>query len=215
MEPFGNAVHAAVGTGGRRGPPHERRRSNRLRADRAVRGGDRARPRRVEGVRDRTEPYRRALAATMGADLLSIPRPRTRRTVLRRDTNGNGAEVVLEMRGTPARSTRERGCSRRWQDVVPRPAGPAGDDGSERSGDLQGGAAPRHHRAGDVPDLAADDDAALDRPRRLSPVITHRFPLDRFEEAFATAASGTSAKVIVFPMPTRLPSRRSAAAEVR
>ena len=33
----------------------------------------------------------------------------------------------------------------------------------------------------------------------VSPVITHRFPLDRFEEAFATAASGHAAKVIVFP----------------
>src|SRR4029453_6943475 len=33
----------------------------------------------------------------------------------------------------------------------------------------------------------------------ISPVITHRFPLDRFEEAFETAASGHAAKVIVFP----------------
>jgi threonine 3-dehydrogenase len=33
----------------------------------------------------------------------------------------------------------------------------------------------------------------------ISPVITHRVPLDRFEEAFETAASGHAAKVIVFP----------------
>jgi threonine dehydrogenase-like Zn-dependent dehydrogenase len=30
-------------------------------------------------------------------------------------------------------------------------------------------------------------------------VITHRFPLDRYEEAFATAAAGHAAKVIMFP----------------
>jgi hypothetical protein len=30
-------------------------------------------------------------------------------------------------------------------------------------------------------------------------VITHRFPLERFEEAFETAASGHAAKVIMFP----------------
>jgi len=33
----------------------------------------------------------------------------------------------------------------------------------------------------------------------ISPVITHRFPLDRYSEAFETAASGHAAKVIVFP----------------
>jgi threonine 3-dehydrogenase len=33
----------------------------------------------------------------------------------------------------------------------------------------------------------------------ISPVITHRFPLDRYAEAFETAASGHAAKVIVFP----------------
>jgi threonine 3-dehydrogenase len=33
----------------------------------------------------------------------------------------------------------------------------------------------------------------------VTPVITHRFPLDRFEEAFDVMASGRSAKVIVFP----------------
>jgi threonine 3-dehydrogenase len=33
----------------------------------------------------------------------------------------------------------------------------------------------------------------------ISPVITHRFPLDRYEEAFETAGSGHAAKVIVFP----------------
>ena len=31
----------------------------------------------------------------------------------------------------------------------------------------------------------------------VAPVITHRFPLERFEEAFATTASGRSGKVIL------------------
>jgi hypothetical protein len=30
-------------------------------------------------------------------------------------------------------------------------------------------------------------------------VITHRFPLEQFEEAFATTASGRSGKVILLP----------------
>ena len=33
----------------------------------------------------------------------------------------------------------------------------------------------------------------------VAPLITHRFPLERFEDAFATAASGESAKVILLP----------------
>jgi threonine 3-dehydrogenase len=31
----------------------------------------------------------------------------------------------------------------------------------------------------------------------ITPAITHRFPYDRFEEAFATARSGDSGKVIL------------------
>ena len=33
----------------------------------------------------------------------------------------------------------------------------------------------------------------------ISPVITHRFPMERYGEAFETAGSGHAAKVIVFP----------------
>ena len=33
----------------------------------------------------------------------------------------------------------------------------------------------------------------------VGPVITHRFPLEDFEEAFATTASGRSGKVIILP----------------
>jgi threonine 3-dehydrogenase len=33
----------------------------------------------------------------------------------------------------------------------------------------------------------------------VTPVITHRFPMERFEEAFETTASGRAAKVIMFP----------------
>jgi threonine 3-dehydrogenase len=31
----------------------------------------------------------------------------------------------------------------------------------------------------------------------ISPVITHRFPSDEFEQAFAVAASGDSGKVVL------------------
>ncbi len=33
----------------------------------------------------------------------------------------------------------------------------------------------------------------------VSPVITHRFPLERYEEAFDATASGEAGKVILFP----------------
>ena len=33
----------------------------------------------------------------------------------------------------------------------------------------------------------------------VTPVITHRFPLERFEEAFEVTASGRSGKVILLP----------------
>jgi len=63
----------------RSGPPvartgDEPRRGHRVRADRALRGGDRSCGGRLEGVRDRANDDRRALAATMGADILVDPR---------------------------------------------------------------------------------------------------------------------------------------------
>ena len=36
----------------------------------------------------------------------------------------------------------------------------------------------------------------------VTPVITHRFPLERFEEAFDVMASGRSGKVILSPRPS-------------
>jgi threonine 3-dehydrogenase len=33
----------------------------------------------------------------------------------------------------------------------------------------------------------------------VTPVITHRFPLERFDEAFAVTAAGDAGKVILFP----------------
>ena len=35
----------------------------------------------------------------------------------------------------------------------------------------------------------------------VTPVLTHRFPLAQFEEAFEITASGRSGKVIMFPHP--------------
>ena len=99
MEPFGNAVHAAFGTGG-----GEDLATNAV----AVIGcgpiglfavGIARALGAWKVIAIEPNPYRRAMAGPMGADLVIDPKQTDPVAAVHEATNGSGAEVVLEMSG--------------------------------------------------------------------------------------------------------------------
>jgi len=200
MEPFGNGVHAAFGTGG-----GEDLATNAV----AVLG---AGPiglfsvgiARALGawkvIAIEPNPDRRRMAADMGADLLVDPTESDPVAVVLEATHGSGAEVVLEMSGN-ARAI---------------------DQGTRmlaRGGRMSLLGLPDSSVTLDLNDQVIFKEARLQgiTGRELfrtwqqtttllstgrvdvTPVITHRFPLERFDEAFAVTAAGDAGKVILFP----------------
>ena len=169
MEPFGNAVHAAFGTGG-----GEDIATNAV----AVIGcgpigmfavGDRAVAGRVQGDRDRAQRLPPREGGGDGRRRGDRPDRRSTRSqaVLGAHERRSGAEVVLEMSGNARaidQGTRLLARGGRMS-LLGLPDGPV-DAGPQRPGHLQGGAAAGHHGPRDVPDVAADDDAAVHRPGR-------------------------------------------------
>ncbi len=178
MEPFGNAVHAAFGTGG-----GEDIATNAV----AVIGCGPIGMFAVGVVRSlgafkviAVEPndYRRAKAEEMGADVSIDPTEVDPVVAVLEQTKGAGAEVVLEMSGNATaidQGTRMLARGGRMS-LLGLPDASV-DAGPERPGDLQGSATAGHHRAGDVPDLATDDNPALDGARRR---LTCHHPSIRF-----------------------------------
>jgi threonine 3-dehydrogenase len=201
-DPFGNAVHAAFIAGGAAeivgsavvvlgcGPIG-------LFALGVVRA---AGARLVIGV----EPneFRQGLAKQMGADAVIDPTKEDPVAAVGAATEGHGAEVVLEMSGIPdviGQGTRmlapggrmsllglptERVSLDLTDQIIFKEARLFGVTGRELFKTWQQTTA-----------LIAT--GMVD----VAPVITHRFPLDRFEEAFDVMASGRAAKVILLPRP--------------
>jgi threonine 3-dehydrogenase len=145
-------------------------------------------------------PDRRALAGTMGADLLIDPSAEDPVEVVLRETEGNGAEVVLEMSGNARaidQGTRMLARGGRMS-LLGLPDGPVTLDLNDqvifKEARILGITGREMFRTWQQTTTLLST-GRVD----VSPVITHRFPLERFEEAFATAASGHAAKVIVLP----------------
>jgi threonine 3-dehydrogenase len=202
-DPFGNAVHTAFVDGGERdiatatvvvvgcGPIG-------LFAIGVCRATG---ARRVIGI----EPneFRQDLAKRMGADQVVDPTSADPVAAVREATEGHGAEVVLEMSGVPAAI-----------DQATRMLAPGGRIA------LLG--LPNEPVTLDLADQVIFKEARLygvtgrilfrtwQQMTTLlatgmvdpTPVITHRLPLDRFEEAFEVTASGRAGKVILLPNPT-------------
>ena len=202
MEPFGNAVHAAFGTEGGEdlltnpvavigcGPIG-------LFAVAIARALGAWRVFAIE-----PNPDRRALAKTMGADLLIDPTSEDPVETVLAETDGNGAEVVLEMSGNERaidQGTRMLARGGRMS-LLGLPDGAVTLDLNDqvifKEARILGITGREMFRTW-------QQTTTLLSTRRVdvSPVITHRFPLERFEEAFATAGSGHAAKVMVFPGP--------------
>ncbi|MDP9297845.1 MAG: L-threonine 3-dehydrogenase [Actinomycetota bacterium] len=200
MEPFGNAVHAAFGTGG-----GEDIATNAV----AVIGCGPIGLFAVGIARSlgawkvvAVEPndYRRELAATMGADVLLDPARTDPVDAVLGLTKGSGAEVVLEMSGNARaidQGTRMLARGGRMS-LLGLPDSAVTLDLNDqvifKEARLQGITGREMFRTWQQTTTLLST-GRVD----VGPVITHRFPLDDFEEAFATTASARSGKVILLP----------------
>ena len=115
-------------------------------------------------------------------------------------TEGNGAEVVLEMSGNARaidQGTRMLARGGRMS-LLGLPDGPVPLDLTDqvifKEARLQGITGREMFRTWEQTQTLLGS-GLVD----LQPVLTHRFPLERFAEAFAVAASGRAGKVILFP----------------
>jgi threonine 3-dehydrogenase len=200
MEPFGNGVHAAFGTGG-----GEDIATNAV----AVIGCGPIGLFAVAIARSlgawkviAVEPndYRREMATIMGADLLVDPTDVDPVAIVLEATKGSGAEVVLEMSGNARaidQGTRMLARGGRMS-LLGLPDGPVTLDLNDqvifKEARLQGITGREMFRTWQQTTTLLST-GRVD----VAPVITHRFPLEKFEEAFATTASGRSGKVILLP----------------
>jgi threonine 3-dehydrogenase len=198
MEPFGNAVHAAFGTGG-----GEDIATNAV----VVIGCGPIGLFAVAIARSlgawkviAIEPneYRRSMAAPMGADVLIDPLASDPVAAVMQATNGSGAEVVLEMSGNARaidQGTRLLARGGRMS-LLGLPDGPVTLDLNDqvifKEARLQGITGREMFRTWQQTTTLLST-GRVD----VAPVITHRFELEKFEEAFAVAASGDSGKVIL------------------
>jgi threonine 3-dehydrogenase len=199
MEPFGNAVHAAFGTGG-----GEDLATNTV----AVIGcgpiglfavGIARALGAWKVIAIEPNEYRRAKAKEMGADVLVDPSEHDP-VVAVLEATSSGAEVVLEMSGNPQaidQGTRMLARGGRMS-LLGLPNSSVTLDLSDqvifKEARLQGITGREMFRTWQQTTTLLSTGRV-----NVLPVITHKVGLERFEEAFATAASGQSGKVILFP----------------
>jgi threonine 3-dehydrogenase len=200
MEPFGNAVHATFGTEGG---------EDLLTNPVAVIGcgpiglfsvaiARALGAWKVFAIEPNAE--RRVLAGKMGADLLIDPLAEDPVETVMRETDGNGVEVVLEMSGNARaidQGTRMLARGGRMS-LLGLPDGPVTLDLNDqvifKEAKILGITGREMFRTWQQTTTLLST-GRVD----VSPVITDRFALDRFADAFARTASGTSGKVILFP----------------
>jgi threonine 3-dehydrogenase len=144
--------------------------------------------------------FRRGLAKQMGADHIVDPGAEDPVAAVTSTTDGHGAEVVLEMSGVPSvidQGTRMLARGGRMA-LLGLPTEPVALDLTDqvifKEARLYGVTGRELFRTWEqTTTLLAT--GMVD----VTPVITHRFPLARFEEAFRAVASGRSGKVILLP----------------
>lgn len=141
---------------------------------------------------------RLALARRMGADLVVDARREDVVARIREATAGEGADVVLEMSGSERGLADGLGVLRNggWVSVLGLPAADVRIDLA--NGVIFKGA----HLAGifgrKLWQTWEQGTALLRNGLDVTPVITHRLPLERFEDAFDLLRSGTAGKVILY-----------------
>ncbi len=144
--------------------------------------------------------FRRNLAKEMGADQAIDPSLEDPVAAVMAATEGHGAEVILEMSGVPTvidQGTRMLAAGGRIA-LLGLPPGPVSLDLTDqvifKEARIFGVTGRELFRTWQqMTTLLA---TGMVDP---TPVITHRFTLDRFEEAFEAAGSGRAGKVILLP----------------
>lgn len=200
MEPFGNGVHAAFGTGG-----GEDIATNAV----AVLGcgpiglfavGIARSLGAWKVIAIEPNPNRRGKARELGADLSVDPTAVDPVQAVLDETGGVGAEVVLEMSGNAAaidQGTRMLARGGRMS-LLGLPEGPVTLDLNDqvifKEARLQGITGREMFRTWQQTTTLLST-GRVD----VSPVISHRFPLSSYEEAFTTTAAGDAGKVILLP----------------
>lgn len=139
-----------------------------------------------------------ALARRMGADLVLDAKTEDVPARLREATGGQGVDVVLEMSGHERglrdglRALRNGG----WVSLLGLPRGETTLDLTNevifKEAHVAGIFGRRIWRTWE------QATALLRKGLDVTPVITHRFPMERFEDAFALLGSGTAGKVILY-----------------
>jgi threonine 3-dehydrogenase len=141
---------------------------------------------------------RLALARRMGADLVLDARTEDVPARVREATDGDGVDVLLEMSGSERalagglQALRNGG----WVSLLGLPS-------SEVRVDLANGVIFKGARVAGIFGRKVwqtweQGTALLRRGLDITPVITHRLPLERFEEGFALLKSGEAGKVILY-----------------
>lgn len=142
-------------------------------------------------------PARLSLAATMGADLVLDAAVSDVAASVRGLTDGQGADVVLEMSGHPRGIRDALQAVRRGGRVslLGLPGSPVDVDLANdvifKAIRIQGVFGRR------IWETWEQMSRLLRRGLEITPVITHRLPLERFGEAFALLESGSAGKVIL------------------
>jgi threonine 3-dehydrogenase len=144
--------------------------------------------------------FRRGLAKQMGADLVVDPAVQDPVQAVLEATDGHGAEVVLEMSGVPSvieQGTRMLAGAGRMG-LLGLPTGPVTLDLTEqvifKEARLFGVTGRKIFSTWEQASTLLA--TGMVDP---TPVITHRFGLEEFEEAFEVLASGRSGKIILLP----------------
>lgn len=142
--------------------------------------------------------HRLALARRMGADLVLDAKKEDVPERIREATAGQGADVVLEMSGHPnglrdgLRALRKGG----WVSLLGLPPSEVAVDIADqvifKEARLAGIFGRRMWRTWE------QASALLKKGLDVTPIITHRLPMDRFEEAFELLKSATAGKVILY-----------------
>jgi threonine 3-dehydrogenase len=143
--------------------------------------------------------YRRELARRMGSHV--IINPKTDNVVHRilEETEGEGADVVLEMSGSASAITQGLQCLRHggFVSLLGIPSRPVELDLSD--GVIFKGATVQGISGRRMFETWYQTRGFLESGMDLSPIITHRMPLSDFPTAFELVASGNSGKVVLFP----------------
>ena len=143
--------------------------------------------------------YRLELAQEMGADLVYKADEEDVVANVLQETRGLGADVLLEMAGHPSsindglKALRKGG----WASLLGLPDGPVAVDLADQV--IFKGVKIYGINGRRMYDTWYMMQALLRGGLDLTPVITHRYDFEEYEEAFALAISGNSGKIILYP----------------